>query len=865
MQGLAVNSPTFCFDFAPQCCRGLPVHSQLKHHHCLAVRFDYEHRPIFEEGERLPARLLDSLLLAEKARLNARLVAVDISKPPPKKSVDLNRNHTQADKRRSARGRVSLPIRGDSNDDTGDGNVDDSDLFSFDDVPMYEDSDYGEDDESHDYNGEMRKHPSSGAGKYLGQVLGIPRFQLEQELKRVPGDVSEREVSIQRNVPRQNLIETPKELQQFQSSSELVSSGDVKIQNLASGRDAHTTNCEYDEQGMAHSYARSSGVVARASRGRNNLLSQEISFCDDVPSLPLGRAFNRLLFARTYRLVALQVSLAECESLADRLKGHLLNWPRISNIARVEGDDMDWDTVRLWANGKRRSKEGVEDSLFQAVYGTQAPSGQMMKRANSGEKLSSRHLKYLECISRPGRKALKEIKEERESRLNTGKQHSKKYYMVELGDSCGQTEELYLDTGLLLPGSSMGRWRGPFRLLLLDPKYAGKSMLPMAVKMLLNECSGHGKGGPRREIVSCTLTLFYKYWSMEEIISSLLPSGETLPLPIKVLGHVAVLQLGEQYSSVKFFLGKVILDKHRPKVKTVINKPEPVEGWSLPTFEVLAGNHSLVTSIVENEMQFIINLATMHWDSELAGERKRLIQKFSSKDIVCDVYAGAGALALSSAKKVWRVFANDPNSDALKYLARNVNDNKLHAKVELYNMECCVFLRKLLAFKRPVLMTQIVFSLPTRAETVKDALKGAFNRKTWPANQPLPTVSVYGFSDTSNYKRDFGQLIVDRLGLATEAIELYSVKSLDSERDIIEAYQCICAKIIPSCLPSKVFAESKNENFGQAASHVLYLASEISSIETCQACISSVCNTSAAGKYDGDGRAPVQLTVQHPV
>ncbi|MCO5604639.1 hypothetical protein L7F22_058809 [Adiantum nelumboides] len=111
-------------------------------------------------------------------------------------------------------------------------------------------------------------------------------------------------------------------------------------------------------------------------------------------------------------------------------------------------------------------------------------------------------------------------------------------------------------------------------------------------------------------------------------------------------------------------------------------------------------------------------------------------------------------------------------------------ERKVRGKVArrylLYNLDGCVFLRKLLAFKRPVLMTQIVFSLPTNAEIVKEALKGAFNRKTWPAYQPLPMVCVYGYSDTGQHKGDFGYLIIDKLGLAADFIDLYSVKSLDS-------------------------------------------------------------------------------------
>jgi tRNA (guanine37-N1)-methyltransferase len=54
-----------------------------------------------------------------------------------------------------------------------------------------------------------------------------------------------------------------------------------------------------------------------------------------------------------------------------------------------------------------------------------------------------------------------------------------------------------------------------------------------------------------------------------------------------------------------------------------------------------------------------------------------------------DIAAGVGPFALTSAKKVWRVFANDENAEALKYLAKNVEENRLQAKVEVSVILVC--------------------------------------------------------------------------------------------------------------------------------------------------------------------------------
>lgn len=48
-----------------------------------------------------------------------------------------------------------------------------------------------------------------------------------------------------------------------------------------------------------------------------------------------------------------------------------------------------------------------------------------------------------------------------------------------------------------------------------------------------------------------------------------------------------------------------------------------------------------------------------------------------------DVFSGVGPIAISAAKKVKYVYANDLNPSAVEYLARNVVLNKLDRKIEV--------------------------------------------------------------------------------------------------------------------------------------------------------------------------------------
>lgn len=58
---------------------------------------------------------------------------------------------------------------------------------------------------------------------------------------------------------------------------------------------------------------------------------------------------------------------------------------------------------------------------------------------------------------------------------------------------------------------------------------------------------------------------------------------------------------------------QVVLDKNKPKIKTVVNKIDSIQNeYRTMQLEVLAGNHSLVTTVVENGIRFQVDLATVY-------------------------------------------------------------------------------------------------------------------------------------------------------------------------------------------------------------------------------------------------------------
>jgi len=94
-----------------------------------------------------------------------------------------------------------------------------------------------------------------------------------------------------------------------------------------------------------------------------------------------GAELDRESFARVFDLVAIRVLADECGVYVSRLKGHLLNWPRVKNVPRVEGDDGDAALKSLlWENNQALdTPESLIESVRSAVYPGESDGEEMVK------------------------------------------------------------------------------------------------------------------------------------------------------------------------------------------------------------------------------------------------------------------------------------------------------------------------------------------------------------------------------------------------------------------------------------------------------------------------------------------------------
>ncbi|EDK46347.1 conserved hypothetical protein [Lodderomyces elongisporus NRRL YB-4239] len=191
------------------------------------------------------------------------------------------------------------------------------------------------------------------------------------------------------------------------------------------------------------------------------------------------------------------------------------------------------------------------------------------------------------------------------------------------------------------------------------------------------------------ELEPYTLHLDYWFWKSDEILNAIIPKvgNEDVPSGFTAAGHLAHLNLRDEYKKYGKIIGEVILDKN-PAIKTVVDKKNTIKN-EFRTFpiELLAGEENYVVEQTESGCKFTFDFSKVYWNSRLAREHERLIEKFGPGEVVGDVMAGVGPFAVPSGKKGTIVLANDLNPESYKYLQQNIEQNKVESFVKAYNID----------------------------------------------------------------------------------------------------------------------------------------------------------------------------------
>ncbi|CAI7883392.1 unnamed protein product [Closterium sp. NIES-53] len=499
---------------------------------------------------------------------------------------------------------------------------------------------------------------------------------------------------------------------------------------------------------------------------------------------------DRAAFVRQFVVPGLRVPAASCGQLVKQLAsaGCLLDWPRLKNVARVAGDGGGGegggdggDGVEEKGKGRenrRGARRAEEEGMarVELLGAVPLPDG-LPWHAHPPLSLPALHSTThasSSSSSSPGRQASR-ILLLREDLL-----HSPAHMLPPV---------LQTILGVLsTPAGAHSGEHTPPAMCGEDeqqPWHHGTTQAHEGEQHGARQRKDGGSSGEGgrdgvvegAEVVALSVTVGYEYWTAEDILRHVLPAHVPVPTSFESVGHIAHLNLLDVHLPYKHLIAQVLLDKHKPRILSVVNKTAAIHAvYRTMKLELLAGSFRLITTARESGLSFKVDFARVYWNSRLATERARLVSAFSSADVVCDVFAGVGPMAVAAGKRVKRVYANDLNPSALTFLAQNIIANRVDGKVEIFNLDGRDFIRHLLSLPRPVHMTQIVMNLPADAIEFLDVLKGAFPLGKWGTRTPLPLIHVYAFSKAADPELELSQRISAALGGTVTGIDFHRVR-----------------------------------------------------------------------------------------
>ncbi|KAJ6575404.1 Met-10+ like-protein-domain-containing protein [Mycena capillaripes] len=240
-------------------------------------------------------------------------------------------------------------------------------------------------------------------------------------------------------------------------------------------------------------------------------------------------------------------------------------------------------------------------------------------------------------------------------------------------------------------------------------------------------------------LVPYTLELDYDYWTADEIIQAILPEAlrERSPVGFAMTGHIAHVNLKDEYLPYKHQIGQILLDKNM-QIKTVVNKLDTIDNqFRFFKMELLAGDPEYIVEHHEADCRFTFDFTQVYWNSRLHTEHERLVQLFHPEDVIADVFAGVGPFAVPAAKKGCAVLANDLNPQSAKYLSVNAENNRVTDVVRVSCEDGRVFIQE--AVTRLLAEPFPAYSGPRKSKTQENRdrrKQRAFGSQTQTENEP---------------------------------------------------------------------------------------------------------------------------------
>jgi tRNA G37 N-methylase Trm5 len=196
--------------------------------------------------------------------------------------------------------------------------------------------------------------------------------------------------------------------------------------------------------------------------------------------------------------------------------------------------------------------------------------------------------------------------------------------------------------------------------------------------------------------------ILYQNQPISRILSKILPLNEddedgmqqSPPSSYEQIGHVAHVNLRKPHVRYGKIIGRVMLDRLRPSIRTVVNKLGEVGGpYRTYEMDLLAGDDDYLVRVVEHGVSLDFDLRKVYWCTRLEGDRTHMMQnEFRPNQLIADAFCGVGALCIRAATALGcAVVANDLNPDAVAYcgesarlngirVGENIDDGRFHVQ-----------------------------------------------------------------------------------------------------------------------------------------------------------------------------------------
>ncbi|GKY93958.1 hypothetical protein MPSEU_000362700 [Mayamaea pseudoterrestris] len=364
------------------------------------------------------------------------------------------------------------------------------------------------------------------------------------------------------------------------------------------------------------------------------------------------------------------------------------------------------------------------------------------------------------------------------------------------------------------------------RILVLDPfkQEYSKNGQPVLFQTMVEKITSNDSSlNLKRHLVH----LSYKDYSVDEVLQKILPhEQQELPSAFEQIGPICHVNLRNELLKYKYWIGKVLLDKNYPSIRTVVVKLGNIE-TEFRTFamEVVAGNDKPGWSIVtlkEEGCVFELDFQQVYWNSRLAGEHRRLVELLKNEAaagaktcqrpfVVADLMAGIGPFAVpltatmgqkkqkpkdaaSSAASTICVYANDLNPVSFHYLQVNATKNKCN-NLHCFNLDARAMVHKLQ--DENIFVNHFVMNLPKIAPEFLDAFRGYQVKDDDDDKAPQPTIHVYCFAPKASQDALYPEALERcRQALGCHISMEQDVVSVRTVRNIAPTKNMICVSFV---------------------------------------------------------------------